>query len=56
VINIPAMLALVRVEMTPETKADKATLAIRPLCPGANCESTPIWIPTELMLPKPQTA
>jgi hypothetical protein len=56
VTNIPAMLAEVKVAITPEIKAEKATLATRPALPGASVESTPIWIPTEEILPKPQTA
>jgi len=55
-INIPAMLALVKVEMTPDIKADKANFAIWPLLPGANWLKTPIWIPTELIFPNPHTA
>jgi len=53
---MPAIDALVNVEMTPEINADNATLATRPLRLGASWESTPIWMPTEEMLPKPQTA
>jgi len=55
-INMPAILAEVKVAMTPEIKAEMATLATRPDLPGARVESTPIWIPTEEILPKPQTA
>jgi len=55
-INMPAIDALVKVEMTPEINADKATLATRPLRLGASWESTPICMPTEEILPKPQTA
>jgi hypothetical protein len=53
---MPAMEALVRVDMTPDNSAEIATFAIRPLRPGASCDKTPIWIPTDEMLPKPQTA
>ncbi len=53
---MPAMLAEVSVLMIPEIKALSATLAMRPPCPGASCERTPIWMPTEPMLPQPQRA
>lgn len=56
VINIPAILADVKVAKTPENRAEMATLATRPALPGARAPRTPIWIPTEEMLPKPQMA
>jgi hypothetical protein len=56
VTNIPAILALVSVAITPLNSADMATFATLPLRPGANCDSTPIWMPTLEILPKPQTA
>ena len=55
-INIPAMLAEVKVANTPEIRAEMATFAIRPARFGARAESTPIWIPTEEIFPKPHTA
>lgn len=55
-ISMPAIAALVSVEMTPEINAESATFATRPARSGASWESTPIWMPTEEMLPKPQTA
>ena len=52
----PATAALVSVARTPETNALKASLLTSPLREGAICERMPIWMPSELMLPKPQMA
>jgi hypothetical protein len=54
--NMPAMLADVRVHKTPHTKAEMETFTTSPERLGEICESTPIWIPSEPMLPKPQQA
>ncbi len=53
VTNMPAIEAEVRVESTPENRADRATLETSPAREGAICERTPIWVPREPKLPKP---
>ena len=52
----PATDAEVRVEIAPEMRAEMASLETSPPRPGATCESTPIWVPTEPKLAKPQRA
>jgi hypothetical protein len=54
--NMPAMLAEVKVDKTPQKKAEIETLTTSPERLGEICESTPIWIPSEPMLPKPCSA
>jgi hypothetical protein len=54
--NMPAMLAEVKVDKTPQRKAEIETLTTSPERLGEICESTPIWIPSEPMLPKPCSA
>lgn len=53
---MPAIAALVSVLTTPLMSELSATLATRPPLPGASCDSTPIWMPTDEMLPKPHSA
>jgi hypothetical protein len=52
-INIPAIAALLSVLRMPVMSALTASPATSPVLPGAICESTPIWVPSEPMLPKP---
>ena len=52
----PAILALVRVLNAPEINAEMASLLTSPLRLGAIWESTPICVPNEPMLAKPQSA
>jgi hypothetical protein len=47
------MLAEVRVDRTPQKKAEIETLTTSPERLGEICDRTPIWIPREPMLPKP---
>lgn len=51
--SLPATLAEVNVERTPEKSADTATREISPARPGAIWDSTPICVPREPMFPKP---
>lgn len=51
--NIPAIAALLSVLKMPVIKALTASPATSPVLPGAICESTPICVPREPMLPKP---
>jgi hypothetical protein len=53
--NIPAIPAVCNVEINPQIIADEATRTIVLACEGANAPSTPIWIPSELRLAKPQS-
>lgn len=48
------MLAVWRVDIKPHTMADKATLAMTFPREGASAPSTPIWIPRDPRLAKPQ--
>ena len=52
----PATEALVKVDITPEIRAEMASLETSPALEGASCPKIPIWIPKEPMFPKPQTA
>ena len=52
----PATDAELRVDSTPEMKAETASLLTSPPRPGASCDRIPIWIPREPMLPKPHRA
>jgi hypothetical protein len=52
-INIPAIAALLKVLRMPVISALTAREATSPVLFGAICESTPIWVPSEPMLPKP---
>lgn len=56
VINNPAIAALVNVLTAPVSIALNATREISPARDGASCASTPIWLPREPMLAKPQRA
>lgn len=51
--SMPAMLADVRVDKTPQKKAEKETLTTSPERLGAIWERIPIWTPREPMLPNP---
>jgi hypothetical protein len=55
-ITRPATAAEVKVDRTPEMKAETASLLTSPPREGAIWVRMPIWIPREPMLPKPQIA
>jgi len=50
---MPATLADVNVDKTPQKSAETATRKTSAPRLGASCDSTPIWMPSELMFPKP---
>lgn len=50
------MVALVKVLIAPVSMALTATRETSALRPGESCASTPIWLPREPMLAKPQRA
>lgn len=52
----PATVAEVSVAVMPEMRADTARRETWPAREGASWPRIPIWIPSEPMLPKPQTA
>ena len=56
VINSPAIAALVKVLIAPVNMALIATRETSPARDGAIWASTPIWLPSEPMLAKPQRA
>ena len=56
VMTKPATEADVNVAKTPETRAEKARPETSPPLEGASWLRMPIWIPSEPMLPKPQSA
>jgi len=56
VISSPAIAALDRVLSAPVSMALMATRETSALRPGAICAKTPIWLPREPMLAKPQRA
>jgi hypothetical protein len=50
---MPAILALVNVDKTPENKAESATRETSPAREGAIWDNTPICVPRDPKLPNP---